>query len=328
MGLLVWLGLRRPNQWERPTLLDSMLQSPLTFFAVKFYHVCLLLRGRPFRPPPNRDPIRVVCVSDTHDQEVHIPEGDILIHAGDLTNSGLAADIQKQLDWLKAQRHQVKIVVAGNHDSYFDPRSRLESDVHSSAALDLDGLVYLESDLTVQQVKGRSVSIFGVPDIPECGPPSFAFQYSPVNQPWFSKVPPETDILITHCPPADDEEAHHLDNDLGDPFLLREVWRVKPRLHVFGHVHWGAGKEPIYFDEMQRVYERLLSRPQRGFLWDLVPNPAWWDTLLIVAHGVHSLLWKWIMGGPGSNEGSLMVNAAQMVGSTGRVRSRAVVVDI
>lgn len=34
------------------------------------------------------------------------------------------------------------------------------------------------------------------------------------------------------------------------------------------------------------------------------------------------------MGGPGSNQGSLLVNAAQMYGSTGKVKNRAVVVDI
>ncbi|KAK5998634.1 putative rhamnogalacturonate lyase C [Cladobotryum mycophilum] len=323
MGLLTWLGLRRPNEWERLTLIDHFLLSPLTFLTVKFYHVILFLRGQPFHPPRHKPAIRVVCISDTHEQKVNIPDGDVLIHAGDLTDSGTAADIQKQLDWLKSQPHAVKVVVAGNHDSYFDPSSRMEIDVKSDTKLNLEGLLYLESGLTVQEVKGRSISIFGVPDIPECGPKSFAFQYTPVTQPWFSKVPPQTDILVTHCPPQ-----HHLDNGLGDPFLLREIWRVRPRLHVFGHVHWGHGKESIYFDDLQLAYERLLSRTPRGPFWDFIPNPAWKDMLLIVSHGIHSVLWKWLMGGPGSNQGSLMVNASQMYGSTGKVKNRAVVVDI
>ncbi|TFB03335.1 putative rhamnogalacturonate lyase C [Trichoderma ghanense] len=324
MGLLTFLGLRRKNQWERLTLLDQLLLSPLTFITIKLYHILLFLRGRPFVPPRNRPAIRVVCISDTHEQFVDIPPGDILIHAGDLTDSGAAADIQKQLDWLKSQPHQVKIVVAGNHDSWFDPRSRLDSDVKAGATVNLDGLHYLESGLTVQEVNGRKLTLFGVPDIPECGPDSFAFQYSPGNSPWFSRIPPQTDILVTHCPPK-----HHMDLGLGDPQLLQEVWRVKPRLHVFGHVHWGYGKESIFFDEMQLAYERLLSRSPRGPFWDFVPNAAWWDHLYVLWHGLHAVLWKWIMGGPGSNQGGcLMVNAAQMYGSTGRVKSRAVVVDI
>lgn len=134
---------------------------------------------------------------------------------------------------------------------------------------------------------------------------------------------PQTDILITHGPPK-----NHLDLGLGCPHLLREVWRVKPRLHVFGHIHWGAGTEPVYFDECQAAYERLLSRPARGFVRELFPNHGWIDIAMVLYHGAHSVLWKWIMGGPGSNTGGLMVNAAQMYGNSGKVKSRAVVVTI
>lgn len=174
MGLLTRFGLRRSNQWDRLTLLDHLLLSPLTFLTIKLYHLFLFLRGKPFHPPRNKPAIRVVCISDTHEQTVDIPPGDILIHAGDLTESGTAADIQKQLDWLKSQPHGVKIVIAGNHDSYFDPLSRTEKDTAAGVKLNLDGLQYLESSLTVHEIKGRQISIFGVPDIPECGPKSFA----------------------------------------------------------------------------------------------------------------------------------------------------------
>jgi predicted MPP superfamily phosphohydrolase len=174
MGLLSYVGLRRRNQWEPMTLIDHFLSSPLTYIAYLFYHIVLLLRGRPFLPPRNKPAIRVVCISDTHDLKVDIPMGDILIHAGDLTDSGTLSDIQKQLNWLKEQPHPVKVVVAGNHDSWFDQRSRLEQDAHSGAKPDMDGLIYLESGLTVQKVKGRTVNIFGVPDIPEIGPKEFA----------------------------------------------------------------------------------------------------------------------------------------------------------
>ncbi|KAI9171062.1 putative rhamnogalacturonate lyase C [Paramyrothecium foliicola] len=309
MGLLTWLGFRRKNQWERLTLLDNLLLSPLTFLVVHFYQLVLFLRGHPFRPPRDKPAIRVVCISDTHDRTVDIPSGDILIHAGDLTNSGTAADIQKQLDWLKRQPHQVKIVVAGNHDSYFDPSSRLQKDVQSGAKLDLSGIVYLESALTVQEVKGRKLSIFGVPDIPECGPKEFA-----------PSLPCAIQLTL--------RQKFHRDLGLGDPHLLREVWRVKPRLHVFGHIHWGHGKESVYFDDLQSAYERYLSRPRRGLIRDFIPNAAWIDILEIVSQGVQSVLWKWIMGGPGSNHGSLMVNASQMYGNTGKAKSRAVIVDL
>lgn len=103
---------------------------------------------------------------------------------------------------------------------------------------------------------------------------------------------------------------------------------MRPRLHVFGHVHCAYGTEAAYFDDLQRVYERLLARPRRGFLRDLVPGEAWADAARLVFHGLHSILWKWLMGGPRSNQGTLMVNAAQMYKNSGSVRSRAVVVDM
>jgi hypothetical protein len=103
---------------------------------------------------------------------------------------------------------------------------------------------------------------------------------------------------------------------------------VKPKLHVFGHVHWGHGRQSVYFDDCQRSYEALISRPSRGLLRDLLPHAGWLDALRVVGHGVNSVLWKWLMLGPGGNSGSLMVNAAQMYGNTGKVRSRAQVVEI
>lgn len=117
MGWLAWLGLRRANIWERPTALDIVLLSPLQWLVFRFYHLVLWLRGRPFRPPRDRPPIRVVCLSDTHDwQPAHVPDGDLLIHAGDLTDDGSLDAIQKQMDWLATLPHRHKVVIAGNHE--------------------------------------------------------------------------------------------------------------------------------------------------------------------------------------------------------------------
>lgn len=174
MGLLAWLGLRRRDRFDSPTLLDHLLSSPLALLAARFYRLALALGGTPLYPPRGRAPIRVVCISDTHDGVVDVPPGDVLIHAGDLSDDGSAAAIQRQLDWLKALPHPVKVVIAGNHDSFFDARSRSSRDKDAAASLDLDGLIYLEGSLTVQHVKGRSLAIFGAPDIPACGPESFA----------------------------------------------------------------------------------------------------------------------------------------------------------
>lgn len=93
-------------------------------------------------------------------------------------------------------------------------------------------------------------------------------------------------------------------------------------------MHWGYGKESVYFDDFQAAYEHFMSLPKRGLIRDFVPNQTWVDLAKVVYHGVHSVLWKWLMSGPGSNQGGLMVNAAQMVGNTGKTRSRAIVVEL
>lgn len=61
---------------------------------------------------------RFVCVSDTHghtpgEAGFRLPIGDVLIHAGDLTNQGSKSELQKTMDWIRDADFEVKIVVAG-----------------------------------------------------------------------------------------------------------------------------------------------------------------------------------------------------------------------
>ncbi len=109
---------------------------------------------------------------------------------------------------------------------------------------------------------------------------------------------------------------------------MEEVWRVKPKLHVVGHIHWGHGKESVYFDEFQSTYETLMTKTGKGFIWDFLPSTAWLDLILLVWYGVNSVVWKWVMAGPGSNNGGMLVNAAAMYGNTGKMKNPAVVVDL
>ena len=79
--------------------------------------------------PKESDKIRIVCISDTHNFTDHenfpnIPDGDILIHAGDFTNHGKSEELEKFNDWLGTLPHEHKIVVAGNHDESLDENAR------------------------------------------------------------------------------------------------------------------------------------------------------------------------------------------------------------
>jgi len=62
--------------------------------------------------------IRIVAISDTHNQhdELELPEGNILVHCGDFTNTGSYPEILLFVRWFAAQPHPTKLLVFGNHD--------------------------------------------------------------------------------------------------------------------------------------------------------------------------------------------------------------------
>eukprot|EP00730_Choanoeca_flexa_P013911 TRINITY_DN5868_c0_g1_i3.p1 TRINITY_DN5868_c0_g1~~TRINITY_DN5868_c0_g1_i3.p1 ORF type:complete len:321 (+),score=50.95 TRINITY_DN5868_c0_g1_i3:3-965(+) len=196
--------------------------------------------------PPNT--LRLVCISDTHEREVkNIPDGDVLIHAGDFTLRGSPAKVKEFNDFIARQPHKHKVVIAGNHDLTFDEVNfdelrkefKLDDDINAkeSKAL-LKDCIYLED--TGVQIDG--VIFFGSPHQPEfCG---WAF-----NEPrgdacrrrW-SIIPDKVDVLITHGPPLGHGDWCYHGGRAGCVDLLREVQtRIEPKAHVFGHIHESAG---------------------------------------------------------------------------------------
>ncbi|KAI2635390.1 calcineurin-like phosphoesterase [Xylaria nigripes] len=319
MGLLANIGLRRPLPWEPRTVLDWLLESPLQGFIYLLYPILLWLRGKPAKPPAHRPPIKIVFLSDTHDSIVsNVPDGDLLIHCGDLTSDGTAASIQKQIDWLDSLPHRHKVLVCGNHDSWFDLSSRTEEDTLGRRTVDLKSLHYLERKaITLTLKAGRRLNIYGAPEIPQCGGSDMAFQYTIDQHPWAGSVPMDTDILITHTPPM-----FHLDHSMGCPGLLGEIWRTRPKVHVFGHVHTGRGTEVVYWDKCQRAYESLMSRQKRGPIYDMIPSAAWIDAFKVLIHGIKAILWHRLWLGGVSNSSSILINAAMQAGNTGKLTKK------
>ena len=168
-----WPWSRRKQIWDPPTPLDLIIDSPLRTVISFIYAILLSLRGAPFKPPRNKPPVRVICIADTHTNTPHIPNGDVLIHAGDLTNVGTVEEIQAQINWLDSLPHREKIVIAGNHDSYFDPKSRKGED--KGRKLNFKRLHYLHNQsVTLKFKAGRKLTFYGSPAIPQCGGNDFA----------------------------------------------------------------------------------------------------------------------------------------------------------
>merc|ERR1711977_505540 len=63
--------------------------------------------------------VQFVLISDTHGhhRKLSLPPGDVLIHAGDFTAYGKAADAEDFNAWLGEQPHKHKFVVLGNHEA-------------------------------------------------------------------------------------------------------------------------------------------------------------------------------------------------------------------
>ncbi|KAF7128406.1 hypothetical protein CNMCM5793_003136 [Aspergillus hiratsukae] len=98
------------SPFDRRPLPAYLFSSPLTALLYPLHHLLLRLRGPPRLPPPDAHPIRVVCISDTHTLEWNeVPDGDLLIHAGDLCNDGSIREIQAAVDWLQTLPHPHKV---------------------------------------------------------------------------------------------------------------------------------------------------------------------------------------------------------------------------
>ena len=333
-----------PSPFEPPSLLYTILFHPVTTLFSYLHKSLTTLRGSPYILTPNAVacPIRIVCISDTHDEiPPKLPTGDLLIHAGDLTDKGTVLDIQKQIDWLASTKEshgfQHIVVICGNHDSYFDERSRSQHDKrnpknkprwpagmhylqHSSAQLSFSSF---ESDVK------RSLNVYGAPQIPRCGGKEFAFQYQRGQDAWTGTIPMDTDVLVTHNPPK-----YHLDiteNEIagqGCEYLLKEVKRVKPSLHVCGHVHADGGRrENIWWDESERTWEEFA---QRGYasgnkgLWgafaDMFDVRLWFLGMRLVFQDCKGVIWNRVWGG--NVGGTILVNAALSYRATGRLGNR------
>ena len=125
-----------------PTQKELFLEAPIFHLTTTIFHFFARLTPA---PAPKKF-IRIVCISDTHNRTPpSIPNGDILIHAGDLSQGGTVPEIQAQIDWLDSLPHKTKILIAGNHDSWMDPsvRSRLPA-ARAAGTLDMKSIVYLE----------------------------------------------------------------------------------------------------------------------------------------------------------------------------------------
>lgn len=290
MSLDALLHRKTPSLWEQ------FVAAPSLFIARR-----ALLKYK-FTSPLNT--IRIVCISDTHNQHKsisHIPDGDVLIHAGDLTQSGTSVEMHDALQWMNSQPHTHKLYIAGNHDRCMDnvvEREQIEAAY--------PGLTYLQGSSISISIRGRCLNVFGSPLTPKHGSWPFQYPRNPSPDIW-STIPITTDILITHGPPA-----YYLDLGAGCKALLSALWNVRPLLHVFGHIHAGRGTTGLAWTGAQASYELIASG--RGK----------WTTVLSF---FFSTFWSFL-GRRRVERHTMLVNASTVGGFRDEIVNCPIVVDI
>ena len=217
-----------------------------------------------FTSPEPQKPlfVRFVCISDTHNKHdwdkcpFTVPDGDVLVHAGDFTQVGDAREVAAFCKWFGALPHKRKILIAGNHDLSLHGETYAQTGAiqgvqaadAAEAASRARELVAAVPECEYLCDSGTSVSgirIWGTPWQPmfPTGPPQ-AFQLprgQPLREKW-AMIPDGTDVVITHGPPLGHGDSAGPGAHIGCIDLLNELQsRVKPSHHVFGHCHPGYG---------------------------------------------------------------------------------------
>lgn len=209
--------------------------------------------------------MKVVFISDTHGKHdmIAIPNCDMIIHAGDFTNSGRTNEVESFLIWWNSLNIQHKVFIAGNHD--FLPQTRPTEFYELCRKYSNIGHYLFDSEVTIDGIK-----IYGSPWQPVFHNWAFNLNDQALQKKW-KLIPNDTNILVTHCPPygildnvsnlggsvlwdVDNEqysEIHFAEIDeenirdaivyrdprVGCKFLLRRVKEVRPKYHLYGHIH-------------------------------------------------------------------------------------------
>ena len=180
----------------------------------------------------------IVALSDSHGnhRSIDLPVGEIAIHCGDCTRRSNNLEILDFIQWFSDLQFNYKILVAGNHDRFIQKRKEEFYEMLKNR-----NIIYLEN----RAIQIAGVNFFGSPYTMNYGGTG-AFTYKDeheANQLW-NLIPENTDILITHGPPKGYRDYSKAEKrNTGCQVLLTRVLSVRPRYHIFGHIHESYGTE-------------------------------------------------------------------------------------
>lgn len=207
------------------------------------------------------------CISDLHGTYPALAGGDLLIIAGDITGRDTSMEYIQFEAWLSRQEYRKIVVIGGNHDGLIQ-RGRWRI-----APLDAPAQ-YLEDNWC----EFEGLKIYGSPWTPEFCNWHFMKKRGPEIRAIWDMIPEDTDILVTHGPawgildsPVQYPERKIDRCGCGD---LREVVElIKPRLHVFGHIHGGYGQTVLKHHDSIRASTLCVNAAHMNEDYDPVNKP-------------------------------------------------------
>lgn len=172
--------------------------------------------------------LKIDIISDLHMAKPELEGGDILLCAGDLTYRGNIPEVKEMLTYLSEQDYAHIIFIAGNHDFLFEREPLMAKELIE----EFPNLTYLEDSM----VEVEGLKIWGSPYTPWFH--NWAFNlFEPELAKQWQQIPDDINIVMTHGPPRGILDKT-LGGDLtGCKYLKERIEEIKPKLHIFGHIH-------------------------------------------------------------------------------------------
>lgn len=186
--------------------------------------------------------MKIVCISDTHmfhrEMKYKVPDGDVLVHAGDMTHRGWLHELESAAGWLAELPHNHKFVICGNHEYHVSEQTYYVRDMFESFGVQLIHNKTVEVD---------GLKFYGEPRTPEFFNWGWMYKRGHQAATVWSQMPDDIDVLVCHGPPlgyldmcpdwADRDSMIHV----GCKEQLDRLHQVKPKYVICGHIHESYG---------------------------------------------------------------------------------------